>query len=546
MNPFSAFLVPRNNQAIDMSPVSDALNQMRGRSQDRQHVLENSQRQSLAEKDDARSNAYLQLQQAQQQRKFSTEDQKQVEDLLAEYHDALDTGDAERVNRATAMLKRFGMDVQSGTAPGSTPDLKAFTGQSLLPNVQQKPDLQALTGQPPNPIDDAVQTELKSREALKAKNSAPEQDLSQDDFEQQLINGDQTPSRYEEGGKTTPEFKAMLPQDEPEDLGDVDDPKFKAAADAEAKGGKPQEVIDLDAEDATPLQIGQQPQAPQSPPRLPGQLLPTIISKGGKVLEQSNGAAGRYAPMVGGVFEPFISHQNPDVAQAGQRAQAIAQKLITVDGVAPKDAIKLGMEYLNNETNRIAQLERTKIGSRAHVAGAAAGSGTPFNIKDRRFYTGEMHETVQKFKNENIETGIRGYDAALAALNSNNPASQNDALLQLVSTRSGKTVSDRERALYENIAGLMNGIAKKVNMAAGQPMPEEYRGQFRSLLQEAKNAVVQAREERAKAAENYHRRKLMGAPQDVVENDAKGVGEAIRMGGGESPEPGDTSEEDLY
>lgn len=480
----------------------------------RQRQLENTQQNTLAQAQSKRGDAELALQQGEQSHRFGIQDQKQVEDALSEYHDAVDTGDPVRIGRATELLKRLGMNVGG---QGAKPDLRALTGQSLLPNVKPSPDqLQALTGQPQNPIDEAVKTELQSRDALRAKNAAQPQDLSQDDFESQLINGPTVDaSEHLQGNKS------------------VTDPA--ALAQMRKMTGTPEETAEGEPPGVAEQTSQAQRAAAALPPRLPTQLLPTVISKNGKVLEESSGQAGRYSPMVSGVFEPFLQNENPEMAQAGQRAQQIAQKLISVDGVAPRDAIKMGMDYLNNEANRLNNLERTIIGSKAHVAAGVPGATPTFNPKTRQFFTNEMHESVQKFKNENIESGIRGYDSGLSALNSSNPASQNDAINQLIAARSGKTVSDRERAIYDNIAGVWNGIQKKFNMAAGQAMPEEMKGQLRALLSDAKNSVVQAREERAQAAEAYHRRKLMGAPPGIVENDAKGVGDAIRMSAGGDP-----------
>ncbi len=453
-----------------------------GRRDEKQRALENTQRNDLALKDNARADSRLKMEQAYQQRKFSTEDQKEVEGLLAEYHDALDTGDAERVNRATAMLKRFGMDVQSGSDPKSVPDLKAFTGRQALPTVNAQP----------NPIDDAIQTELKSREALRAKNAAPEQDLPQGDFEEQLINGSQAaPSRYEENGKTTPEFKAMLPQssDEPEDLGDVDDPAFKAAAAAEGTKGN---VIDLDAGDAAPLQIGQQPteQAQQPPPRLSTQRLPTIISKGGKVLEEPNGAAGRYSPMVAAVFEPFTQHENPELAAAGKRAQTLATKLVNVDGISPKQAIEMAGNQMKAEMMGITNLERTKIGSRPRFGGTG-GTGLMGKTQDIA-ESAQLYDDNARMEAAKIQEEDRQYESIEAAATSGDPALQRDAVNQLLKIRSGSAVTASEDARISQINGLIAQVQDRLGRWTGGAMTPEMARTIQQIVS-LKRQVSQAK-----------------------------------------------------
>jgi len=589
MNPFAGMLqMPAQRPLEGTATTGEILRQLQEQKQLKQRQLENTQQNTIATRGANRADAELALQQGEQTHRFGIQDQKQVEDALSEYHDAVDTGDPVRIQRATALLKRFGMDVAQASAPAAAtkPDLRALTGQKLLPSV-----------------------------------ASPETDLSQSDFEDKLIN-QKLPSsenvEHLEGNQsvTDPGYLAQVRQ--------------ATGTPEETSEGESPGVIDLDKDNPAPLQIGrksevtslspqqeaqfqawarqngirdvnspdahydyrgfflatkgaphppgsqlhfpdtfkqhghptfsveskyssgpgdggswngetfipakeQASEAPQAaaslPPRLPGLGLPTVISKGGKVLEEDSGQQGRYSPMVAAAFEPFTQHENPEVASAAKQAQQMTAQLVKTDGIPPAKAIQFGLEWFKEEANRINNLERTKIGSKAHLAGIPGATPT-FNPKARQFFTNEMHESVQKFKNENIETGIRGYDSALTALNSSNPASQNDAINQLIAARSGKTVSDRERAIYDNISGVWNGIQKKYNMAAGNPMPEEVKGQIRALLADAKSAVVQAREERARAAEAYHRAKLRGANPGDVDADSKAVAEAIRMGSG--------------
>ena len=483
-NPFSGFLTPPQQTSALAGAPNYALalsERQRGYNQDQQRKLENEQQ-------NTRANARLGMEQAYQTRKFSQEDQKQVEALLAEYQDAEDQGDPVRLSRAAQMLQRFGMNV----GQPAKPDLRAFTGEQSLPSVpkaQPTPEtLQALTGSP----------------------AAPAQDLSQEDFESQLIAGSgQLPERMEQGGQSTEAMRAATSSpDEPVDMGDVDSPEFKQAAAAEgATAGESQPA--------------------QSPKRLATQLLPTVVSKDGKKLYESTGPSGRWAPMVSGVFEPFAQHENQEIGSAAKRAQQMASKLIEVDGVSPKDAIKLGMDYLNGEANRIINLERTKLDSKPRGGGGVAVSAP---MKARKAFNDEMNRTYMQFKSEKLDEQYQGYNAGIGAISSANTASQYDALNRLIQARSGLTVSDKERAIYDNLAGMWQGAVKKFNLLGGGALPEQYRSQLRTLMNEALRAVVEEKQRRAQAAANFYRAKTRGANPEEVEQDAQAVAEAIMVG----------------
>lgn len=484
INPFSGFLAPAPAQDLGLLTVRDAL------TRSTQRDLEQQRRKEVAA-DDTRANAYLKIQQDDQGHRFAKEGQKEVEALLAEYQDAEDQGDQVRLSRAAQALKRFGMDV------GQKPDLRSFTGERALPPT----NLRDFTGQ-----------------------QQPEADLSQADFEGQLINDTQAaPSRYEQGGQTTEEFRKLLPQspdDEPVDMGDVDSPEFQAAAAAEA----------------APAQAEQT----GAPRRLPTQSLPTVISKGGKQLYESTGPSGRWASMVSGVFEPFASHENPEIAAAARRAQSVSAKLIEVDGIPPKEAIKIGMDYLNSEANRLTNLERTKIGSKPKYSGA--GGAAP-SMKERKPFNDEMNRTYMQFKSEKLDEQFQGYNAGISAISSANTASQYDALNRLIQARSGLTVSDKERAIYDNLSGMWNGLVKKFNLLSGGELPTAYRIQIKTLMNEARQAVIEEKERRAQAAANFYRAKTRGADPESVEQDAQAVADAIRMGAGETAAPQQTEGE---
>lgn len=479
VNPFSGFLSPAAPQDLGLLTVKEAL------ARSTQRDLE-EQRRKEAASDDTRANSYLKIQQDEQGHRFAKEGQKEVEALLAEYQDAEDQGDPVRLARAAQQLQRFGMTV-------GKKDLRAFTGERALPKM----NLSEFTGTVP----------------------AEEPLLPQEDFESQLINETQsTPSRYEQDGQTTEEFRKQLPQspEEPVDLGDVDSPEFQAAAKAEDLGdvdspefqaAAAQEVKGLPTQGLPRVQTQQTEQA--SPRRLPTQSLPTVISKGGQQLYESTGPSGRWEPMVSGVFEPFAAHENPEIAAAAKRAQQVASKLIGVDGIPPKEAIQIGMNYLNQEASRLTNLERTRIGSKPRYSGTGGGNGILGPKEDRA-------ESIDKY-GDNIEAAIQHAGipssneklaAAENAIMSDDPALQKDALKLLLQARSGLTVSEGERRSYTGIDGLLPMVQNQLLGWAGQPMTPTTRKSLLSIIRNmrAVNAktieTITAREKRRYLAQN--------------------------------------------
>ncbi len=510
MNIFSGFLQPpqqRSPLAGAGEFVNDISRLNLSRQQEKNRVAE-------AATDNARADQYLKLQQTDQASRLTQQDQKQVEALLAEYTDARNSGNPGRLHDAEQMLKRFGMDVSPGArAPslqGSLPSpasLQALSGQPVEADLSQEEFEQKLIGGEAGAYSDIEQTELASRDALRQRNAVEEPDIA---------------GHLKSVGPLKP-LKLNYGGDETVDMGDVDSPEFKKAARDEAR-----------------------PELKNTaPPRLAGGL-PTVISRGGKTLYESTGPSGRWSPMVQGVFQPFTSHANPDIGAAAERAQQVTAKLIEVDGVAPKDAIKMGMDYLNGEANRITNLARTELGTRPKYSGGG-GAAVP-SMKERKPFNDEMNRTYMQFKSEKLDEQFQGYNAGIGAIGSANTASQYDALNRLIQARSGLTVSDKERSIYNNLAGKWEGLVKEFNLLSGGALPATYKAQLKQLMTEARQAVVEEKERRAQAAANFYRAKTRGADPEGVEQDAQAVADAIRMGAGGGPAPaaGGDPNADLY
>jgi hypothetical protein len=296
----------------------------------------------------------------------------------------------------------------------------------------------------------------------------------------------------------------------------VDSPEFKQAASQEGTNGS---VMDLDAEDPTPLQIGEQApqQANRPPPRLATQLLPTVVSKGGKQLYESTGPSGRWSPMVSGVFEPFLQHENPEIGSAAKRAQQMASKLIEVDGIAPKDAIKMGMDYLNGEAGRIINLERTKLGTRRSFSGAGGTTTGLLGKNDDRA------ESVDKYgdnirsalQNAGIPKSMENVGIAESALMSGDPALQKDGLKALLLARSGLTVSEGERQSYSTLDGGMSLAQDTLAKWTGQPLSP---GTVQALLKVVRN-IRQVNQTTAKRIADQEERRYRAQNRDKVAPD---------------------------
>lgn len=527
MNPFSGFLQPQNNRPLEgLATAQDLLRTVQDNKQMAQRKLENEQQ-------NTRANAYLGLQQGDQAHRFGEAEKKQIEGLLAEYQDAEDQGDPVRLSRAAQMLKRFGMDVSQGQVQ-QRPDLRALTGERTLPSVSQYTGEQAASAKAPGNLRDFTGQD------------GSEADLSQEEWEKKLIEGgsanvEQPQEEADIAGhlRSVAPLKALnLNSREQQDAENISrgsdqaDPGTTSAGDAQVD-------FDADAPEVAPA-TGQAPE-PAAPRRLSTQLLPTVVSKGGKQLYESTGPSGRWQPMVSGVFEPFISHENPEVGSAAKRAQAMAGKLIEVDGVAPKDAIKIGMDYLNGEANRIINLERTKLGSRPR-GGGGSGGGTGLMGKSQDIAESiNVYDDNARTEAAKIQEEDRQYEAIEAAAGSGNPALQRDAINQLLKIRSGTAVTAAEDARISQINGLIAQVQDRLGRWTGGAMTPEMQSTIQQIVA-LKRQVSQAKIKRIYEHQaKLYRLQNQGKTKDpqVLENRARGIADGGRP-------TGEPSEEDLY
>jgi hypothetical protein len=446
MNPFSGFLQPpqqRSPLAGAADTFTDLSRLSLARQQEKNRVAE-------ASTDNARADQYLKLQQTDQASRLGQQDQKQVEALLAEYQDAEDQGDPIRLSRAAQMLKRFGMDV----APGKSAGLPGALPSQASPqeaNLSQEDFESQLIGGEAGAYSNVEETELASRDALRKRNAATEPDIAG--------------HLKSVGGLPPLKLNSREEQDAsgaPVDMGDVDSPEFQKAARDEVRP----ELKNTAA------------------PSLPGGL-PTVISRNGKQLYESTGPSGRWSPMVQSVFQPFTTHANPDIGAAAQRAQQVTAKLIEVDGIAPKDAIKIGMDYLNGEATRITNLARTELGTRPKWGGGGAASGILGPKEDRAESIDKYGDNIRAaLQNAGIPKSMEQAGIAESALMSGDPALQKDGLKALLLARSGLTVSEGERRSYSTLDGGLSLAQDTLAKWTGQPLAP---GTVKALLSVVRN-----------------------------------------------------------
>jgi hypothetical protein len=510
MNPFSGFLQPpqqRSPLAGAADTFTDLSRLSLARQQEKNRVAE-------ASTDNARADQYLKLQQTDQASRLGQQDQKQVEALLAEYQDAEDQGDPIRLSRAAQMLKRFGMDV----APGKSAGLPGALPSQASPqeaNLSQEDFESQLIGGEAGAYSNVEETELASRDALRKRNAATEPDIAG--------------HLKSVGGLPPLKLNSREEQDAsgaPVDMGDVDSPEFQKAARDEVRP----ELKNTAA------------------PSLPGGL-PTVISRNGKQLYESTGPSGRWSPMVQSVFQPFTTHANPDIGAAAQRAQQVTAKLIEVDGIAPKDAIKIGMDYLNGEATRITNLARTELGTRPKWGGGAGVSPGKFQAlgpKEDRAESIKLYISESKGHVGKLNESDRMLAQAEGLANSSDPALQRNAIDVLVQSRSGATVAVGERARYDQMNGVISQLKNMAGRWTGGPLDPEYVNKIKMVIAEQRRINAATREEVASDLEEAYVAQNEGkVAQPILERRKSALGKTIRRDDAAAPADS-VDEESLY
>jgi len=519
VNPFSAFLQPRNN-AIQVPNTFGDLSAM---AQQRKELAERTRE---ADQHNAYNQGMLKLQQDQQSHKFADQDRSEVEGLISEYQDAVARGEPQGIENAVQKMKRFGLDVAPEAEklpPGAVRDDKgALTTRSPFTGLPFGP-------QNPLNLQQAAVSDDGTPSGIRANDPNDDHELSQKEFEDRLI-GDTMVDSGIENSRTDGGFQqsGSRPMPDPGDEGrngnvmDLDQ-VFGDPGDAGRNG----QVMDLDV---APAQVPQQAQAQPAPRGLPG-MLPLIVSRQGKELYRTGGQ-GRWSPLVQGVFGPLAMQGDARSQAAGKKAQALAEKLAGVDGITPEQAIKVAMDAYEKDLNRGSAELRTKLGAQAR--GAAQK---------------ETAESIDKY-GDNIEqalqhTGIPAAETKLSAaedaIMSDDPALQKDALKMILQARSGLTVSEGERRSYQMVDGLIPFVQNTWAQWSGQPMSPETRKSLLNIIQNMRQAnsglrdAISAREVERYKAQNEN--KL--APK-LLERRAGALGAPLS-----APAKG-KSEEDLY
>lgn len=526
MNPFSAFLQPRS-APLQVPDTFGALNQA---SMQRKELAERARQ---ADANNAIQQGYLGVQQGQlglqkekQARQFADQERNEVEGLIQEYQEAVAKGEPQVIQDVLQKLKRFGMEVKQGQAPEPAQpkpisSISPFTGMPFLPH---------------SPFQ-ATQANVGDGLSSNARAEDPNDDrlMGQDEFENKLI-GDSSaaPESMESGGSTTQEGKdyiqrttgqspGMDPGDEGRNGGVMDldtDP---------GDAGRNGNVMDLD--EPEPAQA-----TPQPAQRIGPTGLPVIISRGGKQLYES-GNQGRWQPLVSSVFEPYLNQSNPEIAQAAKNAQSLAGKLVGVDGIPPKDAIKFAMDRFEQDATRITDLERTRLGSKPRGGGGLLPGGilgkTDDSLNDDLDKVRTMWVNSAGYKKMEEQAGQM--DDAEAGLMSPDGVAQNNALATLRRIQSGLTLNASEMRDFNGAAGALENIKKQFSRYLGQgQLPEEYRRQVQAVMAQMRNTVRQRMERGAQEAYDYwmQSRKRRASPEIIGEK-----GDALKrsLSGGADP-----------
>jgi len=446
------------------------------------------------------SEGYLQNTQHQTAEADKRYGQQEVDKARAQLDAAMELGNSDVVESALNNLRAVG--ARYGITVNETRSDAKLTSGVKTPLGAQKaaPDTSAFTGLMPG--EDA--------------------DKSQEAFEKGLIDESEStpkPTRYESGGKTTPEALAAirppggsLPQTV--DMGDVDSPEFRAAAAAESGapvpgGSLPQAKPEAPSDGETPLQ-GYSLNGPDGKPLYSVAPRDVVIRQRQRVTNVFDGLASKT--------------DDPQEKALIAQAQATAERLV---GVRPiDDAVKEGLLLYTQGMQRMNVLKGIDLNHKGRALGAGGAPATMTSGvvggKEGQLLgqlSDDELQLIQHFKANSrfpaMEEADRGARAALNSLNSANPASQFFAIRQLIQSMSGKTVGAKEEGFYARMSGLADEIANRFNMAAGEEMTPEYRSKVQALLQEMASYYSAERANLGKEAATYYE----GRMQDRADPD---------------------------
>lgn len=512
MNPFSAFLQPVSRPL----QAPDVFSELGRADMQRKDLAE---RQREADQHNATQQGYLKLQQDQQSHKFAEEDRNEVEGLIKEYQDAVARGEPQGIQDAIQKLKRFGLDVTQQAAQEQAGATNKSKGTSISPFT-------GMPFMPHNPFtaEQSAVSDGTASSGVRANDPNDDQLLDQSEFENKLIGeASGAPERMESGGQTTEEGKAYLQRILPQGPAEPDPGD-------EGRNGR---VMDLDAPE---LPAAQETETHQ----LPG-MLPVIVSKGGKELYRS-GQAGRWSPLISSVFGPLAEQGDPASMEAGKRAQAMAEKLVTVDGISPSQAIEMAKGMYEKDLDRNAAFMRAQAVAKAKRPGGAGGG---FSGKTDDTLNDDLDKVRTMWVNsagyKKMEENAGQLDDAEAGLLSPDGVSQNNALATLRRIQSGMTLNAQEMRDFSNAAGALENLKKQFSSFLGQgQLPDEYKRQVQGVIARMRQTINQRMERGAQEAYDYWMKSRgRRANSDIIKEKGEALKSSLSGAHGKS-------EEDLY
>lgn len=459
------------------------------------------------------SEGYLALQTRQQDLSEQKLRQAELDKAIADLDDARLLGNPDHVTVAEDNLRRVagrhGYSLSEATAAGGAPpNLRDFTSEGA-PEQEAEPDAELPT-EAPAPADTTAEQESFFRGLGKGKRPAVRQS----------------------------------PQVDPDE----------AASNARIDAALQRELLGARAFGASlPPQRGSAPGERAATPGLRGGMPPmrslaslAVVDKDGKELYRASGGtdeiAERQRQRARGVFSELAKQAGDDVeATLIQQAGDVASGLV---GVVPLEkAVGEGLELYQRgmmSRNKLAVvLANKKRQNGGTAAPGSEGLATGRTGSALSALSDDMDATVRLFSSNEklaaLNESDRLLDTAESSLESDNVASQWDAINQIVAARSGKTVSDRERTLYRRLAGLSEELKNQWNQIAGTPMADEYKRQLRQTVAEIRAVNQEQRRRVGAEAYEYHKSKIRGrVPADQAEADSRAVQRAIS---GESVAP---------